>query len=123
MPFDFAAAKLLVRTRVHETLAVQAFYLDDSMSAETEITARLHSRVSKPFGNLYDGAGFAEVIDGIDRIVFQTPTLDILGVPFTPVKNAVVRFPTLIGGLSFNLDIRDPPTGPAEEIWTVTRNP
>lgn len=123
MPFDFAAAKKSARAVVHDTMAVQAFYLDDSLIAEIEVRARLHSKVSKPFGNLYDGAGYAEIVDGIDRIVFQTPTVDILGVAFVPVRLGVIRFPTLIEtGPAFILDQRDPETGPGEEIWQITRD-
>lgn len=124
MSFDFAAAKRSARAVVHETMAVQAFYVDDSLSAEIEIKARYHAKVSKPFGDLYDGAGYSETIDGVDRIVFQTPTVDIDGVAFTPVRLGVVRFPTLIdvAGLTFSLENRDPATGPGEEVWTLTRN-
>lgn len=123
MPFDFAAAKRSARALVHSTLAVQAFYLDDSMSVEVECRVRAHLKVSKPIGDLYDGSGYANILDGADRVVFQTPTVDVLGVAFTPVKNGVIRFPTLVDVLdqTFTLDVREPTSGPGEEIWRISR--
>jgi hypothetical protein len=121
--FDFASLKRSARAVVHETMAVQAFYQDDSMIAEVEMRVRFHSKVSKPMGDLYDGSGYANILDGNDRIVFQTPIVDIEGNPVTPVRLAVVRFPTLIDtSRTFSLDMRDPETGPGEEVWTLARN-
>lgn len=118
MTFDFASAKLAARRTVHETFGVQAFYTDASMIAPVETRARWHSRISKPYGDLYAGAGFSETIEGIDRIVLIPDALD--GTPITLVRGGRFTF-TNIPGATFVLDHRDPTLGPPTEAWTVTK--
>lgn len=118
MTFDFAAAKLQARRAVHTVFGVQAFYSDASINPPIETRARWHSRVSKPFGDLYDGAGYAEVIEGIDRIVLIPERLD--GTPFVPVHGGKFTF-TNIPGVTFILDTRDPNMGLPTVAWSVTR--
>jgi hypothetical protein len=116
--FDFASAKALVRQVVQSTFGVQAFYSDDSVDAPIEIRARWHNQLSRPFGDLENG-GYAEVIEGIDRIVLIPNDVD--GYPVTLQRGGIVTFPTMLPGVEFILDIREPASGPLEEAWTVTR--
>lgn len=118
MVFDFATAKSLLRRRVQETFGVQAFYSDASISTPVEIGARWHNRISKPFGDL-DNGGYAEIIEGIDRILLIPETVD--GDPVTLQRLGVVTFPTLLPGVEFILEHKEPSTGPLEEAWAVTR--
>ncbi len=118
MLFDFAQAKADARRAVQETFGVQAYYSDDSVDAPIEFRARWHNRISKAFGGLVDGDGYAEVIEGIDRIVFFPKDVD--GYPFTAKRGGEVTFPS-IAGVTFVLDHREPSTGPLEEAWVVTR--
>lgn len=118
MPFDFAQAKADARRVVQATFGVQAFYSDASVDVPVEFRARWHNRISKPFGGLVDGDGYADVIEGIDRIVFFPQDVD--GYPFAPQRLGEVTFPSLVG-VVFVLEHQDPTTGPLEDAWTVSR--
>lgn len=117
MTFDFATAKANARRTVQATFGVPALYSDNAVS-ELPIRARLHLAISKPFGDLTDGAGYAQVVDGTDQIVFDG--IDEAGDPFTPVRNATVTFPS-VPGETFRLDHRVPTTGPVTSVWQVVR--
>lgn len=111
MAFDFAALKAKTRRVVHNTLAVEAFYQDDSMSAPQPIRARWHNKVDR-FGDLMD-QGYAEVVQGVDRVVlFPTdyPTLNF-------VRGGVVTFPSY--RRAFRLEILEPSDGPYRAVWQV----
>ena len=118
MPFDFASAKASVRRVVNTTFGVQAFYQDDSMSTPVETRPRWHSKISRPFGDLENG-GYAEVIEGIDRIALIPEDVD--GNPIYLKHTGRMIFPTLLEGVEFVLDTREPADGPLEEAWSVTR--
>ncbi len=127
MGFDFAQAKTNARRAIHSALAVQATYVDDSIAVPVEIKARWHNKISRPFGDLENG-GYAEIIEGIDRIIFNLETVDgvdtvvdVDGFPVTLLRNGTVTFPELLPGVEFNLDHKEPATGPVEEAWAVTR--
>lgn len=114
MSFDFAAAKALARRTVQETFGVQAFYSDATVNVPVEFRARWHNRSNRPVGDL-DAGGYAEIVEGIDRIVFILEDC-----PFTPTRTGVVTFPS-IPGQEFILEYKEPASGPLEESWTVTR--
>lgn len=118
MAFDFAETKALTRRVVHQTFGVEAFYTDASVNAPIRIRARLHNRISRPFGDL-DGAGYSEVIEGIDRIVLIPEDVD--GYPVALQRGGVLTFPTMLPGVEFILEHREPATGPLEEAWAVSR--
>lgn len=118
MAFDFASVKSLVRQTVQTTFGVQAFYKDDSVDAPVEIRARWHNRMSRPFGDLNDG-GYAEVIEGIDRIVLIP--VSTKGAAVTLQRAGVITLPTVLPGVEFVLEHKEPATGPLEEAWAVTR--
>jgi hypothetical protein len=118
MAFDFAQAKLQARRVVHSTFGVQAFYKDASIDVPVEIRARWHNRTSRPVGDLENG-GYAEVIEGIDRIVLIP--VDTKNRPVTLQRNGIVTVPTLLPGVEFNLEHKEPADGPLEEAWVVTR--
>lgn len=105
MPFNFASVKLLTRRTTHRVFGVQAFYSDDSVGV-VETRARLHNRIAKPHGDLVDGAGFAEVIEGIDRIVLIPE--DLHGYPITLKRGGVFTFPQTHPGEEFILDVQEP---------------
>lgn len=119
MAFDFAAAKTRARRAVHSVFGVQAFYKDASINAPIEIRARWHNRLSRPVGDLDSGAGYAEIVEGIDRIVLIPE--DVKGNPVTLQRNGRITLPTVLPGVEFNLEHQEPSTGPLEEAWAVTR--
>lgn len=118
MPFDFATAKAIARRAVHRTFGVQAFYSDASINTPVEIRARWHNRMSRPFGDL-DNGGYAEVIEGIDRIVLIPEDVD--GFPVAFERGGVITFPEMLPGAEFILEHKEPATGPLEEAWAVSR--
>lgn len=131
MAFDFAKVKLQVRQTTHKVFGVQAFYKDASLSAPVEIRARWHNKIER-FGDL-DQAGYAEIIQGIERIIFEAAVAR----RYNFKRGGIVTFPNLGAGLGvalggpldgegiappgFVLQDREPPTGPFQEIWSVTR--
>lgn len=124
MSFDFASAKATARRAVQAAFGVQAFYSDASITVPVEIRARWHNRISKPFGSLQDGDGYAEIIEGIDRIALIPDEYDDgvrTGHTVTLKAKGIVTFPTMLPGVQFILDYREPHTGPLEEAWAVTR--
>lgn len=124
MAFDFASAKVTARRAVQAAFGVQAFYSDASITVPVEIRARWHNRISKPFGGLQDGDGYAEIIEGIDRIVLIPEEYED-GLPtgriVTLKAKGIATFPKMLPGVQFTLDYREPHTGPLEEAWVVTR--
>lgn len=131
MAFDISKVKAQVRRTVHETFGVRAFYKDASISAPIETRARWHNRIEK-FGDL-DQQGYAEIIQGIDRIIFEAAEARRLNVR----RGGIVMFPDFGAGLgvslgapldgegiapaAFILQDREPSSGPFEEVWNVTR--
>ncbi len=114
MAFDFAAAKLQSRQVVHATLGVAGLYQDNSMSTPEPIRVRWHSKIDR-FGDLENG-GYAEVIEGIDRVIFSEADARALN-----VKHAGVVTIASLGGVTLVLSAMEPADGPYEECWTVSK--
>lgn len=118
MPFDFAAAKARVRQIVHNTLAVSATYIDDSLSEAQPLSVRWHDKINR-LGNL-DNMGWAEQIEGIDRIIFNLP--EVTSKNLVLQKGGVITLTApLYGNASFTLEAQEPIIGPIEVIWLVSR--
>lgn len=117
MPFDFSKAKAQVRQTVHKTFGVPALYSDSSTPSPVDVRVRWYSRIEQA-GDL-ESQGYANVIQGIDRIVFLSADARTLGVK----KNGTVKILNPVEpGVDepvFALVAREPKTGPVEEIWTV----
>lgn len=130
MGFDWAATKKAVRRTVHNTFGVTAFYQDDSYDTPQEVKARWHSKIDR-FGDL-EGQGYAELIQGIDRIIVAAEDARRLNF----VRGGTITFNGFGAGLgvglgaplggdgiadpTFELDTREPSNGPYEEIWLVS---
>jgi hypothetical protein len=111
--FNFAELKAEARRVVQETLGVPATYLDNTMSEPVEIVARLRAKTDN-VGDLGD-AGYAEIIQGVDRIVLipeDYPTV-------TFRTGGVVTLTDF--GLSYNLDLMEPKNGPLTNHWRVSK--
>lgn len=113
MAFDFAAAKGQMRQVVMDTLGVDALYQDHTLSAPVPIRARWHTKIDR-FGDM-GNAGYAEVIEGIERVILTITQAREIGVRTT----GVITFPTL-GGVKVTLAAQEPRDGPIEEIWSVS---
>ncbi len=89
------------------------------------LRVRYHNRRGR-LGDL-DGT-FADVIDGIDRLVFNDENVADVNVglyesgqpALTLSRGAKVTIPQY-KGLMFILDSQEPPDGPLETIWVVAR--
>ncbi len=115
MSFDFAAAKLATRQAVHRTLGVDALYQDSSVSTPVPVRVRWHSKIDR-FGD-QPTAGYAEVIEGIHRVIFEASAARAI-----PVKQTgIVTMPATMGGARLSLEAREPSDGPFEECWTVVK--
>lgn len=110
VPFDWVAAKTLVRRTVHDTMGVPALYYEnDSVVTPLDVRARWHNKIDR-FGDI-DNQGYAEFVQGIDRIVF-IPT-DHPGLVLK--QGARITFPAY--SLTFTLQVKETKNGPLEEIW------
>ena len=109
MAFNFATAKSKARRVVHDTLAVDALYQDDSMSAPQEIKARWHSKIDR-FGDS-ESQGNAEMILGIDRIGIIPDDYPEL----TFRQGGIVTFPDY--GNAFALQVLEPKDGTLTRWW------
>ena len=119
MAFSFAKAKSLVRRTVHKTFGVPAFYKDSSLSTPVAISARWHNKIER-MGDL-DNQGYAEIIQGIDRVLFDATEARTVGVK----RLGEVSFPELAATPTsaiptFILSTRETETGPDREIWLVS---
>lgn len=89
------------------------------------LVVRYHNKLDRN-GDL-DG-NYAEVIEGIDRLVFSDENVAEVSAalvlnaqpPLVIERNAIVKI-RAIKGASFSLDTREPADGPLETIWTVAR--
>lgn len=77
------------------------------------LRVRLHTK-SVRGGDL--GGGYAEIIEGVTRALFDRTEIEMLGVTLT--RKGRLVFP---GGVTVDLDTRDADDGGITEAWTVTR--
>jgi len=78
------------------------------------LTARFATKL-KTVSPVDDGLS---ILEGIERLTFQQPQLDALGIPELD-SGSLVEFPGY--GLSFRLDQPMDADGPLNVYWTVTR--
>lgn len=118
--FDWMSVKALARGTVHKTFRVAATYQDNAMEAPVDIYVRYHTKIAQT-GDLESG-GYAEVIVGIDRIVFNRDELSEIAPPIKLRHRGVVTLThPKFNGVHFWLETREPVDGPVDEIWAVTR--
>lgn len=114
MAFDFAAAKTQSRRAVHATLGVDGLYQDNSMSAPTPVRVRWHTKIDR-FGDL-ESAGYAEVIEGIHRVIFSEADARAVGVS----QGGVVTIPSM-DDARLSLEALEPSDGPFLETWVAVK--
>jgi hypothetical protein len=112
--FDLAVLKANSRQSRHSALAVDAVYYDDETPSKP-ITVRWHNKLARA-GALEGGFG-AEVIEGINRLVFNESELTSAGI--TLRHEGRVTIPQY--NLTFSLDSQEPPDGPVNVYWTVAQ--
>ncbi len=118
MAFDFAEAKAQAREVVHDTLAVAATYSDSVIAAAmqdpADVRVRWHTKHTL-VGDI-ENMGYAQIVEGIDRIVFARADATALSVR----KGGTITIPQY-NDAAFKLDLRLPYDGPYSESWQVTR--
>ena len=115
MVFDFAATKLLTRRTVHTTFGVSALYQDSTLSEPLPIKVRWHSKIDR-FGD-NETAGYAEVIEGIHRVIFSQEEARAIG-----VRQTGVLIIASLDNAILTLESREPSDGPYEEVWGVVKD-
>lgn len=113
-----AEIKAKARKAVHAAFSYDALYKDPSLDAAVPLSVRWHNRIVM-HGD-YDQSGYANIIDGIEKVIFDRDELTKLGV--TPMRGATLRLTE--GGMNNTrlvLDVREKNVGPLEEKWTVVR--
>lgn len=111
-----AEVRIAARAAVHAQFAIPANYTDTVNTAPVPLTVRWHGRNVHPEGD-FEGAGFAEVFERVDRLIFLRQELIDAGL--TLVRLGTVRFPSY-GDAAFLLDVQQPADGPVTVTWTVT---
>lgn len=112
---DFAALKAQVRQVVQDTMSTEADYTSPD-GVVTALRVRWHNKIAR-HGDLLD-AGYAEVIEGINRVIFNIPELDQKSV--TPEQRGTLTLTSPhFNGAVLILDTMEPVVGPIEQIWNV----
>lgn len=113
-----AEIKARARKAVHAAFSYSATYQDGSLDAAVPVSVRWHNRLVM-LGDYQDG-GYANVVDGIEKVIFNREELLALGI--SPRRTGVVT----ITEPGFNntqliLDVLEKYVGPVEETWMVVR--
>lgn len=112
----FAEIRAQARRTIHAKFQVPATYEDDVVPA-TAVAVRWHNRFVKAVGDTA-GGDFAEIIENIDRIIFNSEELAAKSI--APKRDGIVRLQPM-PDLVLLLDVREPVDGPINVIWTVIR--
>lgn len=114
--FDFAALKQRSRLALHGTMAVPAVYEDSQTSATPGVTVRWHNKLAR---NGKGETGFdAEIIEGIDRLVFQESNLALAGITLRRNGRVTIDYKGVVA--VFTLEAEEPQDGPENVYWSVS---
>jgi hypothetical protein len=113
---SFSALKAQARQAVHETFKVAASY-SDAFTPPIGLHVRWHNKLIRPMPNM-EGVGYAELIEGVNRIIFAQDELQSLNV--LPRSKGRVLLSDY-GSIVFVLESREPADGPVDVIWNVSR--
>lgn len=120
---SLAAIKYAARRAVHSALSVSALYRDEFTILPIPLKVRWHMK-QQLVGQL-DSGGYAETIEGIERIIFDMEELTAKGVEL--MRTGIVELTDLEylqpdgNKPTFELEVQELDTGPIERIWKVTR--
>lgn len=121
MAHNFAAVKAKMRRDVHASLSISATYQFGASTPEA-VSVRWHNKISR-FGDMME-AGYAEVVEGIERICFMKDEVSklLLEKGVSVERGGVVTI-TAEGFDNARLILHDqePIVGPVEIWWQVAR--
>jgi hypothetical protein len=115
MPFDLADLKRQARKVVHDTMSVPAVYENPALPGSVDLRVRWHNKIAIN-GDLVE-AGYAEMIEGINRVIFEKAELDEKGVNLARGHKL-----TVWDGTVLMLDSQEPAVGPVTVIWRVVQS-
>lgn len=111
--FNWQDLKARTRRIVHTTFAGSATYKDNSLIAPVGLNVRWHNKIQL-VGALEEG--YAETIEGIERIIFDRDELALKQVNLVHKGQVVME-----DGTRLRLETQEPIVGPVEVIWQVAR--
>lgn len=117
---DIAQIKAQSRTANHAFFGVAVLWSGDAgitWTPETEDKEKLSARLHNKLVQNDIGGDYANIIEGIDRLVFNQDQLDALGI--TLRKGDLIQFTAY--GYTFELDQPEQSDGPLNRYWHVTR--
>lgn len=118
MSFNMADTKRKARQVLHGLASVSATYTGPEVGAEVvPITVRWHNKIARPIGDL-ENTGYAEILSGVDRLIFSASELGDLAVNLE--RNGTVVIPEY-DNYTFTLDLKEPGDGPENVYWSVSR--
>lgn len=119
MAFNFALAKAKARRAVHSALSVHARYESYSPDVPAvELSVRWHNKIAV-MGDLESG-GYASVIEGIERIIFDRTELKKKGVHLDEGDRVYITAEGF-DDVCLTLKTQEPIVGPVEVIWQIAR--
>lgn len=119
MASNFAAVKAKMRRDVHASLSVSARYESYAQDVIIDgLSVRWHNKIAI-LGDLENG-GYASVVEGIERIIFQRAELVELGVPLDEGDTIVITADGF-DNARLTLKTQEPIVGPTEVVWQVAR--
>lgn len=113
------AIKTAARQAIHDRLSFVVTYTDDHgrNGRSVDLNVRWHGKINNQ--GEAPGAAYAEVIEGIDRLIFDRGQLAALNV--TLHRKGVVLFPAEMGNIDWTLETQEPDDGPVNRSWIVAR--
>lgn len=118
MAFDFAALKAAARRTVHDTLSVPASYMAPGSTVAVELRVRWYNKLAIN-GDLVE-AGYAEMIEGINRVFFDRAELAEKGVSLQ-FGGRLTMTGEGMGGTVLSLASQEPDIGPVVTVWRVVQ--
>jgi len=115
-----ARIKEQARARLHRAMSVPVLWsrgeatLPEGGPDKKKLSARWHNKLVRQ-GDL--GGDYADILEGLDRLVFQQDQLDALGITLT--RGDIITFSDY--DVSFELDQPEPNDGPLNRYWHVSR--
>ncbi|ECH9559507.1 hypothetical protein ZT45_20930 [Salmonella enterica subsp. enterica] len=119
MASNFAAIKAKARRDVHASLSVAARYENYAQDVIVDdISVRWHNKIAI-MGDLENG-GYANVIEGIERIIFMRDELNAKGIMLSE-GDSIIMTAEGCENARLVLKTQEPIVGPVEIVWQVAR--
>lgn len=118
MASNFAAVKAKARRDVHASLSVSARYESYTGEVIDGLSVRWHNKLAV-LGDIENG-GYANVIEGIERIIFMRAELQEKGVSLDE-SDIIVITAEGFNDARLLLKTQEPIVGPTEVVWQVAR--